>query len=513
MADDDAQEVVGLYEAAPCGLMSTLPNGTILRVNQTFCTWFGFAADEIVQKKRVQDLMTMGCRIFHQTHWLPLLQMQGSVAEVQLDLVHRAGHTVPIIVNARLREHSEGQRHELALFMAVDRRKYERALLLARREAEDLLESVRTAQEALSLAEARLRLALDSAQLVVWDVDVASGDVRYEAGVQALLGLPAGTEVTANIYSRHMHPDDRESEQQALAAALAPNGSGTYRAEYRLLGHDGMERVVMSSGRAFVDANGRVARFSGVLQDVTTRRKAEALIREQERQARERAVLTEQLVGIVSHDLRTPLQAVSLGATLLSASDLEPTLARTVRRISGAASRASRLVADLLDFTQARLGTGLHVTRVQIDLHDVTAEVVEELRLAWPGRMIEHRRRGDAAGQADPDRIAQVITNLASNALTYGRPTEPVVIVSGGATCELTLEVHNQGDPIPAALLPQIFEPLRRGEQQVKLGSRSVGLGLYIVREIAAAHGGSVLVRSTAEEGTTFLLRLPMQDP
>jgi sigma-B regulation protein RsbU (phosphoserine phosphatase) len=376
MRVDDTPEAEA-YDVAPCGLVSTLANGTIYRVNRTFCEWFGFAPDELVETRRLQDLMTMGCKIFHQTHWLPLLELQGSVAEVQLELVHRDGHAIPVLVNARQRLAQASTVHEIAVFIAADRRKYERELLDARRRAEELVETVRTAQEALT------------------------------------------------------------------------------------------------------------------------------------GEAQQRAVFAEQLIGIVSHDLRTPLHAVSLGASLLASSALAPVQLRTVNRITSAVQRANRLIVDLLDFTQARLGSGLRVVPTELDLHAVVADVVDELKLAWPGRMMEHRQQGAGAGFADPDRLAQVVTNLATNALTYGQPDQAVTITSIVGDGELAIEVHNAGAAIPEELVPHIFEPLRRGEQQVKLGSRSVGLGLYIVQQISAAHRGRVAVRSSDDEGTTFSVSVP----
>jgi phosphoserine phosphatase RsbU/P len=361
------------FETAPCGLLTTQESGTITRVNATLLGWLQRSAEQLVGVHRFQDLLTMGCKIFHQTHWMPLLQMQGSVAEVQLELMLPNGGMLPVLANA-VRD-PETKQIEIALFVTHDRRKYEQELLRARRRAEEALENERRAQTALA------------------------------------------------------------NELKA------------------------------------------------------------------------RAVLAEQLVGIVSHDLRTPLNAIVLGSSLLAAS--ETPQPRTIARIASAANRATRLIADLLDFTQARVGGGLRVTAAELDLHAVVADCVEELRLAWPGRMIEHVTVGSGRGRGDADRVAQVVTNLATNALTYGTTNEPITLESRSAERALQLRVHNWGTPIPDALRPVIFEPLRRGEQQVKLGSRSVGLGLYIVHQIALAHGGSVDVSSNADEGTWFVLTLP----
>ena len=383
MSQSDA---TSLYDAAPCGLLTTAANGLIRRANHTFCAWLGFPCDELVGKQRLQDLLTVGCKIFHQTHWLPLLQIQGSVGEVQLELVHRDGHTLAVLVNAVQRQDPGETFHDIAIFVATDRKKYERELLMARRRAEELLESERKAQDA-----------------------------------------------------------------------------------------------------------------------------AKEALRQLEQAAQQRAVLAEQLVGIVSHDLRSPLNVVLMGASMLAAGDMPAAAhARTVNRVISATNRATRLVADLLDFTQTRLGAGLPVALAPLDLHKLVAECVEELRLAWPGRMLEHVHVGAGIGTADSDRLAQIVTNLVSNAMTYGAPDQPVTITSASDERTLCIAVRNLGSVIPAELLPHIFEPLRRGEQQVKLGSRSVGLGLYIVQQIARAHGGAVTIESNAEHGTTFTVTVPI---
>ena len=495
------------YESAACGLLTTARDGTIRRANATFRAWTGYSPTELLSR-RFQDLLTIGSKLFHQTQWMPLLQMQGSVAEVQLEMVHRDGRVLAVLVNAAQRQTSADRTVDIAVFIATDRRKYERELLVARRRAEQLLDSEREAQAARVLAEARLRLALESAHLRVWTVDLLHGVRHYEPAVASLIGAPELTEVNADAYLACIHPDDRAGEARAYAAAIDPGVRASYSIEYRLLGRDGVERIVRSTGRAFFGPDDVAIQFSGILENVTRRRRAHEKLLQQERDAAQRALFAEQLIGIVSHDLRNPLSAVLLGTQLLGSAD-PAVQSRTKLRIASAAQRATRLVNDLLDFTQAKLGGGLRVNPREIQLHTVISDYLEEVKLAWPGRTLEHHRVGDGVASVDPDRLAQIITNLGNNALTYGAPETPITFTSVLGDEFAELHVHNAGQPIPREIQAHIFEPMRRGEEHAQPGSRSVGLGLYIVGEIAAAHGGRVRVRSEVGEGTTFIVTLP----
>jgi len=127
-----------LYENAACGLLVTESDGTIRRVNATFAEWMGYRADDLVGTLRFQDLLTVGGRVFHQTHWQPLLQMQGSVSEVKLDIVRQNGERMPVLLNAIRRSHGGRIFHELAVFVATDRHKYEVELLHARKQLDAL---------------------------------------------------------------------------------------------------------------------------------------------------------------------------------------------------------------------------------------------------------------------------------------------------------------------------------------------------------------------------------------
>jgi sigma-B regulation protein RsbU (phosphoserine phosphatase) len=241
-------------------------------------------------------------------------------------------------------------------------------------------------------------------------------------------------------------------------------------------------------------AGGKPERLLATSRDVTDQRR--------------QAEFEQQLIGIVSHDLRNPLSAMMIGASLLAAKlPADSPLAEIVQRIVGSGQRATRLIRDLLDFTQIRAGGKLPVDRRSADIHVVCKQVVDELALNNPGRLI-HRPEGDGEGQWDPDRLAQVVSNLARNALSYGAAGTPVTVRSSGTGDGVQLRIHNEGRPIPAETISTLFQPYRRGERRYD-PERSIGLGLFIVREIVLAHGGTVTVHSNVVEGTTFVVDLP----
>jgi len=243
-----------------------------------------------------------------------------------------------------------------------------------------------------------------------------------------------------------------------------------------------------------------------VTEQVLARRKAEALAEE----LRQRADFEEQLIGIVSHDLRTPLSAILLGvAALLRGEELSDRQTKSVARIQSSAERAHRMIRDLLDFTQARLAGGLRIERRATDLHELIQGVLEEVQATHGGRELRVSRGGDGRGEWDPDRLSQLVQNLVTNALKYSPVDTPVRIETHAEDGGVTLSVHNEGAPIPPERLASIFQPLERASGEVDTAGRSIGLGLYIVKQVVDAHGGRVEVESTAGAGTTFTVWLP----
>ncbi len=227
---------------------------------------------------------------------------------------------------------------------------------------------------------------------------------------------------------------------------------------------------------------------------------------------RERERFRELFIGMLGHDLRNPLSAISTGAQALLLSDaLTERSSLAVRRIRTSAARMSRMVNQLLDFARSRdIGSGLPLAPTLVDLNAVCHDVVEELRQSHPDRVVVEHYDGDAEGAWDVDRMAQVFSNLIGNALAYGDPGQPIHVHIGREHDGVTAAVKSIGPPIPSDVLPTLFDPFRRAREGRTGKTRGLGLGLYITRQIILAHGGDLEASSAAEHGTTFRIRLPL---
>jgi PAS domain S-box-containing protein len=226
-------------------------------------------------------------------------------------------------------------------------------------------------------------------------------------------------------------------------------------------------------------------------------------------ETQQRAELEQQFLGVVSHDLRNPLQAISLGARTLQRLERPSpeALLRMTGRIANSADIMGRMISDLLDFTRGRLGGGIPLERSANELVRLCHEVIDEFTVTHPSSDLLLEGEGVYEGWWDGPRLRQVLSNLLSNALRHAREGTPVRVRVRGGADEVAVSVSNAGAPIPAELVPVLFEPFRRGMSTFR-PSGSLGLGLYIVRQVVEGHGGRVEVR-TGEEGTTFTVHLP----
>lgn len=344
-----------------------------------------------------------------------------------------------------------------------------------------VLRSIRDAVIAAD-EDGRIELMNRTAELLTgWTEADARGKSRDD--VLRFVEGSAATPVAAAVVDNSAYENSHDCSALARRTLLRPDGS----------------ELLVEQSVVPIRVDGEDLGSLAVLRDITDRARREDL-------DRARAEFEQKLVGIVSHDLKNPLQAILLGAETLLRPDpgTSDRVLKLATRIRFSASRATRLVRDVLDFTQARLGNGIPVQPRRVDGAQVAALAIEEILAVYPDREIPCSVAGDVSGEWDPDRLAQVLGNMMLNAVKYGALTAPIHVDVRGDGDDVEFSVQNEGDPVPPELLPRLFQPMQRGQQH----AQGVGLGLYIVKHIVDAHRGSLDVRSD-DNGTRFTARLP----
>lgn len=220
---------------------------------------------------------------------------------------------------------------------------------------------------------------------------------------------------------------------------------------------------------------------------------------------RETAELREQFIAVLGHDLRTPLGSILLGTEVLALKHPDPESRPIVERIRRSATRMAALVDDVVDFTRGRMGSGIPMRMREADVDGTLEQVVDEMRGLYPRRTIEAQIAPGLRLRCDPERLAQLLSNLLKNALVHGSADAPVQVVAATIAGEFVLSVANSGPELPQTVIDSLFKPYWRAAS--RSGSEGLGLGLYIVDQIARAHNGTIEVSS--QDGTTvFLFRL-----
>jgi signal transduction histidine kinase len=218
----------------------------------------------------------------------------------------------------------------------------------------------------------------------------------------------------------------------------------------------------------------------------------------------------ERFLAILGHDLRTPLGAIITSTSfMLDTGELGEPHLTLVTRMASSAKRMNQMVVDLLDFTRTRFGDTIPIEREAMDLEKVIHDVVAEVAASYPSSVVQIETSGELCGDWDSDRLAQALTNLVGNAVHHGLDGSPVKVNARGEPNEVVISVQNEGPVIPEEQFSRIFAAMTRGASGVARDRRHLGLGLYITDKIVTTHGGSIDVRSSEEQGTTFTVHLP----
>ncbi len=225
-------------------------------------------------------------------------------------------------------------------------------------------------------------------------------------------------------------------------------------------------------------------------------------------------------LGILSHDLRTPISVARMSAELvlrMGEAAMNERQSMLISQVLSSADRATEMIDQLLDLTRVRLGSGVPIIKAPMNLGYVAKQLVDEMRTKHPERIFTLEIAGNTDGEWDKPRIGQVFSNLLGNAVQYSFKESPIAVVVKEEAIDVVLSVHNEGVPIPPDAIGRIFESLVRVEAEtyseeqsdVQTSPVNLGLGLYITKEIVAAHGGTIGVTSSEQAGTLFSVHFP----
>lgn len=513
-AVDDLED---LFENAPCGYASALPDGRFSRVNRTLAAWLGYQAADLVGR-RFLDLLTIAGKVYYETHFAPVLRLQGSFKEVAFDLVRRDGTALPVIANAVVRRDDAGAIRfiRITVFDASDRRRYERDLLEARRNADQARIALQDLNQTLEVRVAERARALDRAWRLSPDLLVMADADGVVAAVNAawttLLGWGAVDLVGQKVFA-FIHPDDLAAAHAALAGIVTAPVSVPF--ESRLRHADGSYRRFAWTG-AFEDGQiyGTGRHTTAQHEQADALRRAEEALRQSQK-----LEAVGQLTGGVAHDFNNLLTIIRSSVDFLRRPDLPVDRRdRYMDAVSDTVDRATKLTSQLLAFARRQT------------LKPEAFEVGERLRGVadmldtLTGARIQVRTELPAEPcyvKADLSQFETALVNMAVNArdamdgagtltlrLTCASALPPIRGHAAALGPFAAVSLTDTGTGIAPDMLSRIFEPF----YTTKEVGKGTGLGLSQVFGFAKQSGGDVEVHSVVGGGTTFTLYLPEID-
>lgn len=499
------KELEDLYENAPCGYLSLEPGGRITRVNATFLAWTGYGADDLVGR-RFQDLLNIAGKIYYETHFAPLLRMQGFFNEVALELVAKNSSRIPVLVNAAERRDAEGKPTfiRITVFNATDRRRYESELLAARnalsaanQELQDLNDELIATNEQLDQSNSELNAFYEALPVGIFRADASGKIVQASRRFCTLLGIENTEDWLAAISSED-HSTTAPLWQEMIASA-AP-----FSSRFRITTGEEPERHIEMKAIPIPGSIGGSPAYVGLVEDVTEALHAEARKRQIDR---DKAV--RQLTGGFAHNLNG-LLTVILGNLELLQDDLadRPRLHTLLDSSLIATQRAATLASRLLVYSGYTLA---QLDNLEVDpcLQDIAKGLASEM--APPHRLTCDFNARGAVIELEADMLKEVIEELISNAIAATPEgggihlSTRLQLTDASGNRDLVIAVSDRGIGMDHATLDKAREPFFTTREVGK----GMGLGLNLVDGVARIAGGELRLHSDSGKGTTVELHLP----
>jgi PAS domain S-box-containing protein len=495
--EESAEE---LYEMAPCGYVSTDTDALIVKVNRTLADWLGYTTEELTGGKRFVELLTVGGRMFYETHFSLLLRMQQDVHEIALDMVCKDNRVLPVLVNARQKRDEAGEPilNRFVIFNSTERRRYERDLLAARDLFQTTLSSIGDGV-----------VATDAAGLMTFMNPVAEALSGWNS--EDAIGKPIEEVLVLHRENSTTRVDNpiRKALREGLIVGLANHTI--------LLARDGRSIQIDDSGAPIRDAGGEIMGAVLVFRDITAHRKIEsdlkAMHEELESSAAELRRSNEdlsQFAHVASHDLRSPLNTVVQFSQLLERQygDKLGDGKELLDYVTSSAKRMQSLIDDLLSYARVSTEAARVFEPVNANLGLQTA--VENLRgpIETTHAVVTHDPLPTV--RASGTSLVQLFQNLVGNAVHYRRDEPPRIHVSVAEEVNQWLfSCEDNGIGIAPEHQGQIFEAFKRLHGADRPGS---GIGLAVCKKIVEHYKGRIWVQSELGHGSTFFFTLPRHD-
>lgn len=468
-----------LYDNAPCGYLSFVPDGTIFKINKTLLLWLQLTADEVVHRLKFAELICKGGNIHFEMFFRPMINVYGNVKELRYELMKKDGSafTVLISANAVKKENGKIAAINAAVYEITDRKKYEHELLLAKRKADT--------------ERKKFTVLADQTPEIIWTAD-AKGQIDYVNGqFFNYWGLTKKTLSKAIILSK-VHPDDRKKLIKSWVSSLKTTDE--LRCDIRLLDTQNKYHWHLVRARPNLNEDGYLSNWFGTCTNIDEHINA--------------LKQKDDFISIASHELKTPVTSLKAALQFLDRMKNDPkaTLPRLVDTANRSMEKVTRLIDDLLNVSRIHDGH-IQLNKTQFTIEEFWAICFSAIAL---DNQFELIIQGDMKLRvnADINRLEQVVVNLVNNAVKYAPQSKQIYFMVEEEGSNVKISIKDQGPGIAADKIPHLFERYYRIESSSSHYS-GLGLGLYISADIIKRHGGKIGAKSELGQGSTFWFTLP----
>nr|WP_315489212.1 response regulator [uncultured Rhodoferax sp.] len=500
----------------PCPVLVTDHDGRMLSLNNTLLELIGESETHWLQQS-MESLFPLSGRIFLQTHVWPMLLVANHVKEIKLQILDQQRNPIPVLVNCQKVDVGGIEHYYWVLFVSLERSRFEAELLEARNRAEANADALRASEkafkgvsEALLSAQERVRVATESSGIGIWDLDLVSGALFWDAQSYKLYGLEPHNETAAyDLWARHLHPEDKAAAEKAFKDSLATGGD--FYSEYRIIWADGSVHHLKGYGRIRFDATGKPVRIFGTNIDVTVAANHATSLKEARDKAEQASQSKGQFVANMSHEIRTPMNAILGMLHLLLSTELTAQQLDYASKTQDAAKALLGLLNDILDFSKVDAGK-MTLESEPFGIEPLLRSLSVVLSANVGTKNIEVLYDVDpklpAVVAGDALRLQQVLINLAGNAIKFTSVGQVVLALrmesATPASVVIGFSVQDSGIGIAEEHQAHIFDGFSQAEASTTRRFGGTGLGLAISKRLVELMGGNLQLTSAPGIGSTF---------